>query len=97
MFFEENTIVNCGRFEIKYLPELHLFPEGALAGVQRCTASPYFKMDCNAPPNFGDLIKNVLEMGVQNQVLNTAMHPCFQIPNALSDEENFFLRLGKIF
>ena len=40
--------------------------KGALAGVQRCTAPPYFKMDCNAPPNFGDFINNVLQMGVQN-------------------------------
>ena len=40
--------------------------EGALAGVQGCTAPPYLKMDCNAPPNFGDFTNNVLQMGVQN-------------------------------
>ena len=39
-------------------------------------------MDCNAPPNFGDFINNVLQMGVQNQIPNKAMHPCFEIPNA---------------
>ena len=56
--------------------------EGALAGVQGCTAPPFFEMDCNAPPNFENFINNVPQMGVQNQIPNKAMHPCFEIPNA---------------
>lgn len=56
--------------------------EGVLAGVQGCTAPPFFEMDCNAPPNFENFINNVPQMGVQNQIFNKAMHPCFEIPNA---------------
>ena len=40
--------------------------EDALAGVQGCTVPPYFEIECNAPPNFGDFVNNVLQMGVQN-------------------------------
>ena len=43
---------------------LHTMTEGALAGVQGCTAPPYFEIDCNAPPNFKDYIKHVSQMGV---------------------------------
>ena len=50
-------------------------------GVQGCTAPPYFKMDCGAPPNFGIFVSNEVLMGVQNKVPNKDMHPCFQIPN----------------
>ena len=56
--------------------------EGKLEGVQGCTAPPFFEMDCNAPPNFENFINNVPQMGVQNQIPNKAMHPCFEIPNA---------------
>ena len=56
--------------------------EGALAGVQGCTAPPFFEMDCNAPPNFENFINIIPQMGVQNQSSNKAMHPCFEIPNA---------------
>ena len=39
-------------------------------------------MDCNAPPNFDNFIKNVPQMGIQNQIPNKDMHPCFEIPIA---------------
>ena len=50
-------------------PKTHT-SEGAFAKVQGCTAPPYFEMDCNATPNFGDLINNLLQMGLQNQIPN---------------------------
>ena len=31
-----------------------------------------------------DDINNMPQMGLQNRIPNKAMHPCFQIPNALS-------------
>ena len=51
---------------------------GALAG---CT-SPPFLVDWYAPSNFENYINNVPKIWVQNKILNKAMHPCFQIPNA---------------
>ena len=42
-------------------------------------------MDCNALPNFEEFINNLIQMGVQKQIPNKAMHPCFQIPNAPAD------------
>ena len=52
---------------------------------QGCTAPLSFEMDCNAPLSFQNFINNVRQMGVQNQIPNKAMHPCFQIPNAPVD------------
>ena len=37
---------------------------GAFARVQRYIAPPFFKMDCNAPPNFEDHFNNLPKMGV---------------------------------
>ena len=47
--------------------------EGALAGVQGCTAPLFSEMDWNAPPNFKDYIDNVPQMGVQNFIGNIIM------------------------
>ena len=71
-----------------------IFPketEGALAGMQECNAPLYFEMGCNAPPNYQDYINNIPQIGVQNQIPNKAMHPCFQIPNAPAA---FFDKIG---
>ena len=66
----------------------HHMAEGALSGVQGCIAPPFLEMDCNAPPNFENFISNVPQMGVQNQIPNKAMHPCFEIPNAPPEQQH---------